>query len=295
MEERYQKLKEEREELLREREFHREIEKLLVHDLKSPVAKLNMAGEMLDNYLGEIRDAKDKEERNKKIFEARRFLRVIGSSGRKVSDLAEILKLSDITPEALKKDSKKFNLWERFDETIQSYEHTMISQRELGLELYFKENIKDLEVNTNISAMRSIFSNVIGNAIQYAPRESLIKSAIYTNSKDLILELENMVTSPINITELKQIFEKGYRLDETQTDINRLNEGLGLYFVEKAIKKGYQGRIDVSSGNSFQITDDKTKDLSKKTYGIIYPPFYETLPSFHMKVSIPLDSLALEE
>ena len=291
MEERYQKLKEEREELLREREFHREIEKLLVHDLKSPVAKLNMAEEMLDNYLGEIRDAKDKEERNKKIFEARRFLRVIGSSGRKVSDLAEILKLSDITPETLKKDSQKFNLWERLDETIQSYGHEMISQRELGLELYFQEDIKDWEVNTNISAIRSIFSNVVGNAIQYAPRESVIKSSIYKNSENLIFELENMVTQPIDIKELKQIFEKGYRLDETQTDINRRNEGLGLYFVEKAIKKGYQGKIEVSSDNSFQITEEKTKALSKKSYGINYSPFYETLPSFHMKLSIPRNSL----
>ena len=39
MEEKYEELKKEHEELLREREFHREIDKLLIHDFKNPIGE----------------------------------------------------------------------------------------------------------------------------------------------------------------------------------------------------------------------------------------------------------------
>lgn len=296
MEEKYKKLREAHEELLREREFHRELMRVLMHDLKSPMNVLGLSESLLERYLNEIEKSKTAEERTQIIFNARRMLRTIGSSGREAANISEILALSEVSYDELKINSVVFRFPERVQDVIQAYEHQLITKKKSGIQIAYSPEIESLDLKTNIAAFSSMLSNLFGNSIQYAEQSSLIKALSYCEDENFIFELENMVPEPIDAEKIMHIFRKGYRINKSERDEQyRRNEGLGLYFVEKLVKRGYNGEINVSSGNSFKITEERTKDMVKKDYGIIYPGCYTPLPSFHTKVSIPLKTLSLKE
>ena len=172
-----------------------------------------------------------------------------------------------------------------------------MNKRMLGARFSYSPEVERMEVRTNKPAFASLFSNVVGNAVQYAFSNSLIKALAYLSSRDFIFELENMVSRPIDAEEIRHIFEKGYRMQAEvhEENIFKRNEGLGLYFSEKVVRRGFNGRIDIASDHTFKITDERTTEMKEKEYGQPYPKSSKSeipsLPSFHAKISIPLEAL----
>ena len=291
MERKIKALEEEREELLREREFHREINGVLAHDLRSPIAVLSMAGYFLREELERISSAKTDEERTKAIKSMEDRIETVSSCGMNVSDLAQILNLTEITPEEINERREYFSFLEKIDEVMQAQAY-QLSVRNQGISFEYSSEIEDLKLRTNTAIFKSIFSNVVSNAVRYAQTQSQINSIAYQDDGNFIFELENVVREPIDLSELRQIFDKGYRINgKDNSELHKRNEGLGLYFVNKVIRNGFGGNIEVSSDHEFQISKERVIGFESIFYGQKFQDFYTPLPSFHAKISIPLESI----
>ena len=279
--------KPELEELLAQAELNEELTSLTVRDLKKHMNSIVMAKAMIDSELKKLEVASLDNEKRESSFKIKRWLRAIEDASMLASTTSEILRLKEVDKAELQKKAIKFSPLERIEEVLQGYEHLII-KRELGMNFYYPKEIEGYQVKTNLAAFSSVVSNLFGNAMDHAYRPSVLKSMVYTNGNDFIFEIENMVNEPIDYEELANIFKKGYRKTKISEEQKCMNEGLGLYFAQKIIRKGFEGNIEVTSEDSFNITNERTNDFMRKDFGIIVPETYEPLPSFHAKVTIPL-------
>ena len=280
--------------LLAELEYHRDAHDLVAHDLNGPLAFLVNISHLSEPPLKLIEKlSQGNQEIVQAIFDLRRIITSVENKSGRVTNTANALVLSDISPEELAKVRRKFSPYKTLNSDMASYEHEMLG-RKLGFNLAYSQEVKNLKLHTNESALSTVFSNLIGNAVKYAYNASVIKSLVYCEDGKLVFELENMVKKPIDDRGLMYIFEKGHREHlgdlEDQMDIGT-NQGLGLYFVNRIVRNGFLGDITVKSSNSFYITEARTKGLDQKNYGVNYPPSFKRFPSFHTRVSIPLENI----
>jgi len=267
---------------------------------------LSSSEEMLSDHLEKITTAcsllemeKDPKKRGQLgkelrdlLFKTRSFSKSVGSSARRAGNLAEIIRLSEVSPEAISNNPHIFKPYEEIKEIIVSSEHTLI-RNGLGLRFYYPQTFRDLTFRTNQGAFNSIFGNVVDNAMQYAVTGSVILSRVSTDGETFYFEIENLIAKPINDKELEYLFKKGYRREKLKP--GERNEGFGLYFVNRAVKRGYEGRIEAHGQGNFRITQERTQELKKDEYGIKRPESYEPLTPFHARISIPLERLLKKE
>lgn len=90
-------------------------------------------------------------------------------------------------------------------------------------------------VNGNRLLIEKVFSNLIGNAIQYSPHGAAIDIAAYEQQGNYLFCIENSGTH-IPEEALSKIFEAFYRVDQSH---NRKTggSGLGLYIVQKILQQ----------------------------------------------------------
>lgn len=291
MEKSYEELQRENEELAAKLAFLRQILGITAHDLRGSTAVLAGIEDRLDKDIIALAKETSQERRMERLYGIRSQINIIGSAGRDAVDHTELLSLEGITPEEIKQNGRKFKVVKSVKNTYKTLRHKLV-RRGLSIVLEYPNELQDYEVHTSPSAIKCITANLIRNSIQYATSESVIKSILYTNDSNLIFELENMVTKPIDTELITQIFQRGFRLEATDPTIIIGNEGIGLYWVQEIIKQGYKGNIEVTSDKRFQITEERTRGYEKKVYGTPYIPSYKQFPSFHTKVSIPLEALA---
>lgn len=275
--------------------YGKELRRLVVHDLAGPVSNINCSEELMLALIERIEQS-GSEDRARVIFDLRRLIHTIGNSARAINDLSGILRLEDMTPEDLKKYKEEFSPLEKIRGAIQAYEHQMISQRQLGVEFEYPSAFLDVAFDSNVSVFSTVISNLLGNAMKYSVRGSVIKVLAEVDSSEFYVEIENMVNKPIDTNVLKRLFERGYRIKgEVECEGSR-NEGLGLYLTQRGVRHAYKGSIDISSGNSFQITQKRTKGFRKECYGLVpHNDNVPALPSFNAKVRLPLENLIIED
>lgn len=288
----YEELEAENKRLLAIEEERLEIRKALGHDLITPTAYLITASDSLEEQINTLHNSRKEVERNNAHYLAMQTIRGIQSAARKASKLPKLLSLSELTYEEAQKNASYFNPSDEINSIIESQQHRLIKSS-LGLNFNFSHELKSKKIWMNQGVFSSILDNLIANAIQYTIPESVIKLFCYETKENFNIELENALKEKINAQIINKLFKKGYRVDRDKKDPNRQNEGFGLYFIEKLVKELYSGNIEVSSEDKFKITETKTKNTENKQYGVIYPPCYTPLPSFHAKVSIPLELLII--
>lgn len=302
----YEELLEEHEELLGRRGFKQELIRGLSHDMGGALSSLGNAGELLDEYLSKIeslyhliRATQNQEDINKlekqlkeKIFETRRFARTIEASSARASNLMELIKLSEVSPEQIDANAKAFRPYENITQIIESSLHSLI-RNGLGLKFYYDKDFPKAEFHTNKGAFNSILGNFIQNSIQYANKNSVILSNASIDNATFSFEIENMIGKPIDDKELEHLFEKGYRKEEIKP--GEINEGFGLYFANIAVRTGYEGKIEAHGQGNFRITKERTQYSKMDKYGIIPPESYIPLTPFHAKITMPLERLIKKE
>ncbi|MEM4625567.1 MAG: hypothetical protein QXJ28_02275, partial [Candidatus Pacearchaeota archaeon] len=121
------------EELLKEREFHNEINSLLIHDLKSPATILQMAEHIAKGYFADYERATSDLARNEALFKIKRLIQTMNNASKRIVNLAGILRLGEVTAEEIKENSEEFNVLEQIRKTLQSYDHYLIMNKQGGL------------------------------------------------------------------------------------------------------------------------------------------------------------------
>ena len=110
---------------------------------------------------------------------------------------------------------------------------------------------EDLFLKTDKESFRSIFSNLLNNAIKYSPEGSVISFKHYLDKKSKVISIKDNGYG-IEKKSIHRIFERFYRVDKGRS--RKLGgTGLGLAIVKHAIDRN-NARIEIESKLSFGST-----------------------------------------
>jgi two-component system sensor histidine kinase VanS len=198
----------EREQERRRRDFFSAIS----HELKTPVTILK--GE-LDGMILNVGKFKD---RDKYLGEAHETTESIEKLVREIMTLAK-LDTINLKPEDVK-------LSDLVSECLHKYE-ILAQDKHIEIESSLDDSIT---VNVDKKQMRTVLSNIIGNAVKHSPEGGHVDISVYGQDGKVELAVEN---SGIHIPsdELSQIWEPFYRTDKSRSR-DTGGSGLGLYIVK---------------------------------------------------------------
>jgi signal transduction histidine kinase len=144
----------------------------------------------------------------------------------------------------LKKEST--NLGELIRDTVAGFE-SQAKEKEISLEL----DLNQMEdVNIDPQRIREVLSNLIGNALRYAPRQGVIKIGLAESGsgvqKEALLFVQDNGTG-IESADLPHIFERFYKSSDSG------GMGLGLS-IAKYLVEAHGGRIWAESEGGTKIS-----------------------------------------
>ena len=90
-------------------------------------------------------------------------------------------------------------------------------------------------MNGNKPLMEKVFSNLIGNAVKYSPREALVTICIRSVPKGWVFSVENTGVS-IPAQKLTEVFDAFTCVDPSRNRESAGN-GLGLYLVQRILER----------------------------------------------------------
>jgi K+-sensing histidine kinase KdpD len=124
-------------------------------------------------------------------------------------------------------------------------------------EITITENVADDNVYCMIdrNLFGRILQNVLGNALKYAPRKSVVSVTVDVDKKDVVVAIAD-TGKGIPDTYKEKIFEKFFQVEERKNNL-KFGVGMGLAFCNLAVK-AMNGRIwiedNVPSGTVMKFT-----------------------------------------
>lgn len=225
--------------------------RLVTHDLKTPVARIQGLAEMV------LRKSAARLEEH----EQENLRRIMNSTEELNHFISSVLELTKVESNrvSLNLESKDVNqvlerIIERFD------------AQSKNLEITIKTELEPLfPIRMDVSLITKVLTNIIDNAMKYSTRGS----EILVRTRDLGDTLEISVIDQgigLSAEELPNLFTRFYRAKNDQTTKNA-GTGLGLYLT-KFFVEAHQGRVEVTSvhgkGSEFRIilpTNLKLEDV----------------------------------
>lgn len=122
-----------------------------------------------------------------------------------------------------------------------------------SLHLSFEPPVNNLMVSGHPAMLRTLFTNVVDNAIKYTPNSGKIRIKITHPDKQMAVEIKDSGIG-IDLKSRDKIFDRFYRADTSRSRTRGF--GLGLSLV-KSIAQWHKGEIKVKSepgkGTSFMV------------------------------------------
>lgn len=115
----------------------------------------------------------------------------------------------------------------------------LIAGKDLQISCHFPESVL---IDANRILMEKVFSNLIGNAVKYAPPEAVVGITVREREGSWLFSIENTGTHIPEET-IPKLFEAFYRVD-TSRSRQTGGSGLGLYIVQKILQQ-HDSRCDV--------------------------------------------------
>lgn len=218
----------------------------MTHEFKTPISTILLSSEVLSDQ-----SITEKPER------LSNYAQIIQNESHRLQNQVErILQIATIEKERVELKSKELSMHSIIARSIDTFKLNIEAQggvirSELQAE---NDRVKGDEVH-----MLNVISNLLDNAIKYSPQQPEIGVKTYNEKDTICIEISDkgMGISP---AELKQIFEKFYRVNTGNVhDIKGF--GIGLHYVDVMIRQ-HNGRIRVLSKES----EGSTFILSLPTY-----------------------------
>ena len=195
------------------------------HELKTPLARLQLATAILKKKNGETK-------------ETERIENEIQKMNSMVLDLLSLSRL-ELNQHISRKLFQAEDIWKNI------LEDARFEIEQYGLKLFIEDQIKDKELytlNGNVNLLSSALENIIRNAQKYA--KSIIKvqiSIIQEQKQDLLFIVVDDDGEGVPDHELEHIFRPFYRVDEARARQTG-GTGLGLTIVANAVQQ-HQGKV----------------------------------------------------
>ena len=193
------------------------------HELKTPLARLQLATAILKKKNGETK-------------ETERIENEIQKMNSMVLDLLSLSRL-ELNQHISRKLFQAEDIWKNI------LEDTRFEIEQYGLKLFIEDQIKDKELytlNGNVNLLSSALENIIRNAQKYA--KSIIKVQIsIIQEQDLLFIVVDDDGEGVPDHELEHIFRPFYRVDEARARQTG-GTGLGLTIAANAVQQ-HQGKV----------------------------------------------------
>lgn len=212
----------------------------MTHELKTPIATISAAGEMLlkENMI-------DNKEKTSK------YLRIIVAENQRLKRLVErVLQIAIIDKGALKLKKSTIDIHSIILQSVESLQPLLQSKNgncRVSLQA------KNSDLHCDETHIRNILTNLIENAIKYSENPQIIVSTENTESGMKVYVKDN--GKGIDKKDQARIFDKFYRVQTG--DIHDVKGfGLGLYYVKKILEEhgGFiQVRSEINQGSTFIV------------------------------------------
>jgi len=196
------------------------------HDLRTPLTSIK-------GYLSLVRDRKYKDEN-----ELCDFINIAYNKSEKleilINDLFEYTKLSN---KGITLNLQCISLNELLEQLIE--ELYVICERN---NVVINKGLWNKKVLAKVDGDKAarVFENLLMNAIRYVPKPGEINVSLWDENEYIMVSVENRCEN-INETQLKKIFERFYRADESRSESTG-GSGLGLA-ISKSIVELHGGEI----------------------------------------------------
>src|SRR5512136_1518422 len=199
------------------------------HELRSPLAAVeNYLQTLLGGYAGDLTD-------KQKRMMTRCVLRVTDLRGL----IGDVVDLARMRPEQIQADFEWFDPGEVGTESI---EDARLAAAEKGIRLRVEPPPKFEPIVGARRRLRQVFTNLLNNAIKYAPPDSVVTFRAWYEPETLYFEVEDEGPG-ITSEDLPHIFEEFFRAENA---IEIPGVGLGLSIAKK-IMDAHNGAIVVKS------------------------------------------------
>lgn len=213
----------------------------ITHELKTPIATVNVAIEALKNF-----NAIDNPERTKE------YLDISSSELQRLSLLVDkVLKLSLFENKDLELKKESFDFKQLIEEVMQTMQLQFHKAKAV---VHFRTEGSNFIIKADRLHLTSVIYNLLDNALKYSPVSPKIEVVLKDREKFLqLLVTDNGIGIPEEYQE--KVFDKFFRVPHGDKH-NIKGYGLGLSYVAHIIKK-HHGYIDVDSeenkGSTFVI------------------------------------------
>ena len=198
------------------------------HEIKTPVSVIRAGSETL--HSGNITDPELTSKFTKSILD---------NSERLSEMIDDLLELEKIESGGLVIKKEKIYPHKEINKILGTIEALLVEKR-LVVENLIQE---DLVIKTDKESFRTIFSNLLNNAIKYSPNQSMVTFNSFKDKKNLFISIKDNGYG-IEKNSLKRVFERFYRTSKARAHTR--GTGLGLALV-KQLSSRIGSRIKVES------------------------------------------------
>ena len=204
----------------------------MTHELKTPVATISLATEMLSKE--KVQNKKDK---------LNNYIKIINDENHRLGNHIErVLQTAQLDKESIRLNKEKIDVHDLLHELKQKFKLRII---DANATVIWQLEANNYYVSGDEVHLLNVFSNLFDNALKYRRAEDLfIEINTYNKNGSIFLEIQDNGIG-MTKTDSKKIFEKFYRVP-TGNIHNVKGFGLGLSYVKTMIEE-HEGKISIDS------------------------------------------------
>lgn len=213
-------------------EQRRQFFRMIVHDMKTPLASIQL---IMDMMAKEIKDSS--------VY----VDRVKGQFGQLISLIDDIALLNNLEQHGFAPKREVVDLTDVIGKTI-----TGLDEAAKTKGLRFKALLRPMTLEGDSGLFRRLISNLLSNAVRHSASQSEIQIAVASIHEEVVVKITNTSLRPIDQEMLKKMFQPFQRMGEA-SDILGKSSGMGLS-ISKAIVEAHGGRIFAESADGSTVT-----------------------------------------
>ncbi|MDQ2746737.1 MAG: HAMP domain-containing histidine kinase [Acidobacteriota bacterium] len=215
---------------IRRNEQHDAFLNAVTHELKTPIASIRL-------YLETLQTRPVAEEKRQEFYNV-----MLKDSQRLLDTVEQVLQASRTREKDHTLNIGEINLKELLAESI---ERVKVSYDLSAEAIALNQNDADIRVSGDANELRTVFTNLLENAVKYSEDDIKISLAVRNLNEKYAVVLVKDAGIGIAPVELKRIFKRFYRVPSLVMQKTK-GTGLGLFIVRSIVKK-HGGKIFAES------------------------------------------------